>query len=254
MICVFFKAKNECKAIVIIITIPPIIVWTLGCSLIISHTQIGPSITSNRKNKFTSGAEIYLGAIVTNTKGIEKLGNWSPDGEWIVYSVIVGDEDKVGIFKKNPDGVDEVRLTENFEDHNPIWSPDGERIAFLSTRGSDDLDIYTLNIESNEETSITASQGNDFDFSWDPSGKRITFVSEREDNPEIFVIDISVKQEPIRLTDNESVEYSPLWKENKIIFISNSDGDNDIYSMTPSDGSNQKRLTETSQNETEIFW
>ena len=29
-----------------------------------------PSITSNRKNKFTSGAEIYLGAIVTNTKGI----------------------------------------------------------------------------------------------------------------------------------------------------------------------------------------
>ena len=33
---------------------------------------------------------------VTNTKGIEKLGNWSPDGEWIVYSVIVGDEDKVG--------------------------------------------------------------------------------------------------------------------------------------------------------------
>ena len=50
--------------------------------------------------------------------------------------VIVGDEDKVGIFKKNPDGVDEVRLTENFEDHNPIWSPDGERIAFLSTRGA----------------------------------------------------------------------------------------------------------------------
>ena len=191
---------------------------------------------------------------VTNTKGIEKLGNWSPDGEWIVYSVVIGEEDKVGIFKKNPDGVDEVRLTENFEDHNPLWSPDGEKIAFLSTRGSDDLDIYTLNIENGEEKNITASQGDDFDFSWDPSGKRITFVSKREDNPEIFVIDISVKQEPIRLTDNESIEYSPLWKENKIIFISNSDGDNDIYSMTPSDGSNQKRLTETSQNETEIFW
>ncbi len=191
---------------------------------------------------------------VTNTKGIEKLGNWSPDGEWIVYSVVIGEEDKVGIFKKNPDGVDEVRLTENFEDHNPLWSPDGEKIGFLSTRGSDDLDIYTLNIENGEEKNITASQGDDFDFSWGPSGKRITFVSKREDNPEIFVIDISVKQEPIRLTDNESIEYSPLWKENKIIFISNSDGDNDIYSMTPSDGSNQRRLTETSQNETEIFW
>ena len=191
---------------------------------------------------------------VTNNISIEKLGNWSPDGEWIVYSVIKGDEDKVGIFKKNPSGVDEVRLTENFEDHNPLWSPDGKRIAFLSTRGSDDIDIYTLNIENNEEKNITASQGNDFDFSWDPDGKRIVFVSEREDNPEIFVIDVTLKQDPIRLTDNDSLEYSPIWKDNKIIFISNSDGDKDVYSMTPSDGSNQKRLSETKQNETEIYW
>lgn len=191
---------------------------------------------------------------VTNNSSIEKLGNWSPDGEWIVYSVIKGDEDKVGIFKKNPSGVDEVRLTENFEDHNPLWSPDGKRIAFLSTRGSDDIDIYTLDIENNEERNITASQGNDFDFSWDPDGKRIVFVSEREDNPEIFVIDVTLKQDPIRLTDNDSLEYSPIWKNNKIIFISNSDGDKDVYSMTPSDGSNQKRLSETKQNETEIYW
>ena len=191
---------------------------------------------------------------VTNNISIEKLGNWSPDGEWIVYSVIKGDEDKVGIFKKNPSGVDEVRLTENFEDHNPLWSPDGKRIAFLSTRGSDDIDIYTLDIENNEEKNITASQGNDFHFSWDPDGKRIVFVSEREDNPEIFVIDVTLKQDPIRLTDNDSLEYSPIWKDNKIIFISNSDGDKDVYSMTPSDGSNQKRLSETKQNETEIYW
>ena len=81
---------------------------------------------------------------VTNNSSIEKLGNWSPDGEWIVYSVIktdqmLDDEDnRVGIFKKNPQGVDEVRLTENFEDHDPMWSPDGKHIAVLSTRGGDD--------------------------------------------------------------------------------------------------------------------
>ena len=70
MICVFFKARNECIAIVIIIIDPPIIVCMLGCSLIINHTQIGPKMTSSKKNKLTSGADIYLGAIVTNTKGI----------------------------------------------------------------------------------------------------------------------------------------------------------------------------------------
>ena len=36
----------------------------------INHTQIGPIIVSNKKNKFTSAAGINLGAIVTNTKGI----------------------------------------------------------------------------------------------------------------------------------------------------------------------------------------
>ena len=42
----------------------------LGCSLIISHTQIGPRIVSKRKKRLTSAAVINLGAIVTSTKGI----------------------------------------------------------------------------------------------------------------------------------------------------------------------------------------
>ena len=50
--------------------IPPKRVSTLGCSLIISQTQKGPIIVSNRKNKLTSAAGMNLGAIVTNTKGI----------------------------------------------------------------------------------------------------------------------------------------------------------------------------------------
>ena len=54
---------------VIIITKPPKIVSIVGCSLITSHTQIGPIIVSRRKNKFTSAAVINLGAIVTRTKG-----------------------------------------------------------------------------------------------------------------------------------------------------------------------------------------
>ena len=57
-------------AIVVIITNPPCKASILGCSFIINHTQIGPIIVSNKKNKFTSAAGINLGAIVTKTKGI----------------------------------------------------------------------------------------------------------------------------------------------------------------------------------------
>ena len=42
----------------------------LGCSLITSHTQIGPKIVSKRKKILTSAAVINLGAIVTSTNGI----------------------------------------------------------------------------------------------------------------------------------------------------------------------------------------
>jgi TolB protein len=197
---------------------------------------------------------------VTNNTAIEKLGNWSPDGEWIVYSVIKTDQilddgdKRVGIFKKNPQGVDEVRLTENFEDHDPMWSPDGKNIAFLSTKGSDYIDIWVIDANSKEETNITASSSNDYDYDWSPDGKRIVFISEREENPEIFVADISLNEKPIRLTDNMSTESSPIWKDGKIIFVSDSDGDTDIYSMTPSDGSGQKRLTNTDQSEKSPSW
>ena len=63
-------ARKECNPIVVIITVPPRIVSKLGFSLITIQTQIGPTITSNKKNKFTSAAVINLGAIVTNTKGM----------------------------------------------------------------------------------------------------------------------------------------------------------------------------------------
>ena len=53
-----------------IIISPPNKVSTLGCSLIISQTHIGPIIVSNKKNKLTSAAGMNLGAIVTKTNGI----------------------------------------------------------------------------------------------------------------------------------------------------------------------------------------
>ena len=52
------------------ITIPPVIVSMLGCSLITNHTQRGPSIVSSKKKRLTSAAVIYLGANVISTKGI----------------------------------------------------------------------------------------------------------------------------------------------------------------------------------------
>ena len=66
----FFKAKKEWTAIVKMIIEPPKMVSKLGCSLITSHTQIGPSIVSSKKKRLTSAPVINRGAIVTKTKGM----------------------------------------------------------------------------------------------------------------------------------------------------------------------------------------
>ena len=52
------------------ITAPPMIVSTLGCSFITNQTQMGPNIVSSKKKRLTSAALIYLGAKVIKTKGI----------------------------------------------------------------------------------------------------------------------------------------------------------------------------------------
>ncbi len=53
-----------------IMIIPPTIVSMLGCSFITNQTHMGPNIVSRRKNKLTSAAVMYRGAIVTRTNGI----------------------------------------------------------------------------------------------------------------------------------------------------------------------------------------
>ena len=52
------------------ITVPPMIVSMLGCSLITNQTQRGPNIVSSKKKRLTSAALMNLGAIVIRTKGI----------------------------------------------------------------------------------------------------------------------------------------------------------------------------------------
>ena len=53
-----------------IIINPPCKVLREGSSFMINQTQIGPIIVSNKKKRLTSSAGMYLGAIVTKTKGI----------------------------------------------------------------------------------------------------------------------------------------------------------------------------------------
>jgi len=183
----------------------------------------------------------------------QSLGSWSPDGEWIVFSVLNGDQQ--GIHRKNPGGVDEVQLTEN-ADSDPIYSPDGKLIAFISTRDSDASEIYVMTDEGDDERNLSRKSGADFDFDWAPDSKSLVFVSEREGEgmPEVFVIGTD-GDDPVRLTTNNSTETTPRFSPSgsRIVFVSNSDGDSDIFSMRR-DGTAQERITATDEDDESPDW
>lgn len=181
----------------------------------------------------------------------DEVGNWSPDGNSVLFSVHTG-EGK-GVYKRNPNGVNEFQLTFN-PDFSPLWSPNSDRIAFLSEREGD-LDIYVISIEGEVENRLTKTDGSEYDLSWSPDSKRLLFVSERDGNAaEIYVIELESEQET-QLTHNTFMDVQPVWSPSgeQIAFVSYLDGDAEIFVMN-SDGSNQVRLTSNLAKDTSPSW
>ena len=79
--------------------------------------------------------------------------------------------------------------------------------------------------------------------SWSPDGTRLAFDSNRDDNYEIYVIDIDGSN-PINLTDNPARDVFSSWSPDgmKIAFMSTRDDDYEIHIMD-ADGGNPTNLT-----------
>src|SRR5207302_1738401 len=64
------------------------------------------------------------------------------------------------IYVMNPDGSDQVRITNNpGVDVCPTWSPDGRKIAFVSQKQDGSFAIFTMNADGAGRTEVTALNG-----------------------------------------------------------------------------------------------
>lgn len=183
---------------------------------------------------------------LTNTSGLERFPDVSPDGTRVAYSM------DGNIWVINADGTDPVQLTTSGQDTAPVWSPDGSQILFTSNRDGDG-EIFVMNADGSAQINITDNADGDYLASWSPDGTQIVFSSDRDGDPEIFVANADGTS-PQKLTDNTDFDTNPAWSPDgsKIGFYSDRSGSYQIYRMD-TDGSNQQLLADMSSLDTYVI-
>ncbi len=94
--------------------------------------------------------------------------NWSPTGEWIVFSGRETVKEKLNIFLTDLTGSQIRRLTSDSGDNeDPSWSPDGRFIAFTSSRRGR-RELYIMDADGSAPHPLTDLEGQTYTPNWSP--------------------------------------------------------------------------------------
>ena len=168
---------------------------------------------------------------LTNAKGYDAEGSYSPDGQWIVFTSMRDaynrplsaaeqkqlevDPSYFGeIYIMRADGSGQKRLTSvPGYDGGPFFSPDGKRIIWRRFDVTGLIaNVFTMNPDGSDVRQIT-----DFGaMSWapyiHPSGQYILFASNKLgfENFEVYMVDIDGKKQPVRVTYSDGFDGLPV--------------------------------------------
>ena len=187
---------------------------------------------------YDAGMDIYVyreagGALrrLTDARGYDAEGSYSPDGQWIVFSsmrdaynrsLTDGEE---SLLENNPsyfaeiyimraDGTGQRRLTDvPGYDGGPFFTPDGSRIVWRRFDAQGLIaDVWTMKPDGSDQKQIT-----DFgSMSWapyvHPSGEYIIFASNKLgfENFELFIVDAEGRTAPVRVTYSDGFDGLPV--------------------------------------------
>jgi TolB protein len=168
---------------------------------------------------------------------------WSPDGQWIVFSVDVGSG--YDLWLAPVSGGPMQAITHDGKANLwATWSPDGKKLAFTSGRDGS-TDIYVMDAEGRDEHRVTQGPGRNQAPSWSPDQSRIAFMSDRTGRWQIFVMR-SDGTDPRQVTQDTTIlAHNPVWapQGSKILFYAGSGKGNDqVFTVEPN-GQHLARLS-----------
>jgi TolB protein len=182
--------------------------------------------------------------ILKSEKGSIQCPNWSKDGKSLIYNsaegLLYNYDIGTGVVKKINSG----SATQNNNDH--VISPDGKMIAisnYVGPKRKSTIFIMPLEGTDNPIKISSEDSGHSYLHSWSPDGKNIIFTGQRNDEWDIWSINIDTKEEK-NLTNftglDDGSEYSPDGKW--IYFNAVRTGTMQIWRMRP-DGTEQEQIT-----------
>lgn len=186
---------------------------------------------------------------LTNAKGYDAEGSYSPDGKLIAfasnrlaYSKELTPEQKkafeidpavmMDIFIMNADGTNVRQLTDVMGyDGGPFFSPDGKRICWrrFAENGAT-AEIMTMNIDGSDQKQLTHLGAMSWAPFYHPSGKYLIFTTNLQGfaNFELYLVDVDGKSPSVRVTDTEGFDglasFTP--DGNKLTWTSNRNSTN----------------------------
>jgi Tol biopolymer transport system component len=181
---------------------------------------------------------------LTNAKGYDAEGSFSPDGKLIVFCSLrdayerelSADEKKRletdpayfgEIYLMNADGSEQRRLTRTpGYDGGPFFSPDGQRIVWRRFEENGAIaDIYTMKLNGSDVRRVTDFKAMSWAPYFHPSGKYVIFASNKLgfSNFELFMVDAEGTREPVRVTFTDGFDGLPVFSPDgkKLAWTSN---------------------------------
>ena len=174
--------------------------------------------------------------VITDNASQNESPSLSPDRQTVVFA---SDRDALGqqIYTYSIASQSLLKLTTEGDNFQPVYSPDGNRIAFVSTRFGDN-DVFVMNSDGSNQIQITSDTSNDEQPTFSPDGNRVAIVSDRDGSQDIWIVSSSDGTGEVRITTaaafpeaDSSADIQPVFSPdgNRIAFVSNRLGDNDIY-------------------------
>jgi dipeptidyl aminopeptidase/acylaminoacyl peptidase len=169
--------------------------------------------------------------------------DWSPDGNWLAFSVAPGGGMNQQVYLVRPDGTGMRRITDGGKETNGLgeWSHDGKWLAYTSNRKNPrSMDAYAYDVSTGESQHIVDLQGvgNITDFSRDR--KHVVFARLRSrGSNDLFVRSLQTGKE-VLLTPHEGPGFFGVGRfspDGSTVYISsNKDRDKIAFAKVPAAG------------------